>query len=171
LRAGPPPVFAGFGSMPKQDQASNIPMIVRAARSVGRRAVIGKFWDEPSEFSDSGDVFFIKGYPHLKLFPHMAAVIHHGGAGTTASSAISGVPQIIIPHALDQYYWGHRVYKSHLGPRPIWRSRLTPQKLAVAIHECLSNNLIRQKARAASEMINRQDSVEMTVHEVLNPLD
>lgn len=79
LRVGPRPVYAGFGSMPKRYQASNVPLIVDAARSVGRRVVIAKFWDEPSEFSKADDLFFIKGYPHLKLFPHMAAVIHHGG--------------------------------------------------------------------------------------------
>ena len=88
-------------------------MIVQAARSTGRRVIICKFWEEPSEFSNSTDVFFIRRYPHLKLFPNMAAVIHHGGAGTTA---ISGIPQIIVPHILDQYYWGYQVYQSYLGP-------------------------------------------------------
>ncbi len=163
LSAGSPPIYAGFGSMPKMDQAGNVPIIVHAARSAGQRVVIGKFWDEPSEFSNSDDVFFIKRYPHLKLFPHMAAVIHHGGAGTTAASAISGVPQIIVPHILDQYYWGHKVYKSHLGPKPVWRSKLTSKNLAAAVRECLSNDLIQQSARTASEMINQQNSLEMAV--------
>ena len=93
----------------------------------------------------------------------MAAVIHHGGAGTTAAGAISGVPQIIVPHILDQYYWGHKVYKSHLGPKPIWRSKLTSKNLAGAVKECLSNDLIQQSARTASEMINRRNTLEMTV--------
>jgi len=133
--------------------------------------VIAKFWDEPSEFFDAEDVFFIKRYPHLKLFPHMTAVIHHGGAGTTASSAVSGVPQIIVPHALDQFYWGNQVFRSNLGPRPIWRSGLTIKRLATAIQECLSNDLIRQKTQAASKKIHRQDSVELNVREVLKALD
>ncbi len=171
LRIGPPPIYAGFGSMPKQDQASNVPLIVDAARATGQRVIISKFWDKPSEFSISDDVFFIKGYPHLQLFPHMSAVIHHGGAGTTASSALSGVPQIIVPHALDQYYWGHHVYQSQLGPKPTWRSRLTSQKLAEAIQECMSNKQIRQKAKVASEMIRREDSLEMTVREILESLN
>lgn len=171
LNAGSRPVYAGFGSMPKQDQAGNVPMIIQAARLAKRRVVIARFWDEPSEFSSSVDVFFIKGYPHLKLFPHMAAVIHHGGAGTTASSAISGVPQIIVPHILDQYYWGHHVYQSHLGPKPIWRSKLTSQKLTAAIQQCLSNDIIRQEAKAASEKINQHDSLEMTMREVLKAVD
>lgn len=167
LDAGPPPVYAGFGSMPKKDQSGNIPMIIRAARSVGRRVVIAKFWEEPSEFRHSDDVFFISRYPHLKLFPRMAAVIHHGGAGTVATSAISGVPQIVIPHLLDQYYWGSQIYRSNLGPKPIWRPRLTSRKLAGAIHETLSHNRMKQKATAISRMIDRQNSLDMAVRELL----
>jgi UDP:flavonoid glycosyltransferase YjiC (YdhE family) len=167
LDAGSPPVYAGFGSMPKKDQSGNIPIIARAARSVGRRVVIAKFWEEPSEFRHSDDVFFISKYPHLKLFPRMAAAIHHGGAGTVATSAISGIPQIVVPHLLDQYYWGSQIYRSHLGPKPIWRSRLTSRKLAGAIHEALSDKRMKQKATAVSRMIDRQNSLDMAVRELL----
>ena len=166
LEAGPPPIYAGFGSMPKKDQARNVPLIVDAARSIGQRVIITKFWEEPSEFSDAHDVFFIKKFPHLRLFPHMAAVVHHGGAGTTASGAISGVPQIIVPHILDQYYWGQKVYESNLGPKPIGRSKLTAKRLAAAIQECLSNNLLIQTSKAAAEVIKEQDSIGMTVAEL-----
>jgi len=168
LDAGPPPVYAGFGSMPRRDQIRNTAVIVAAARLSGQRAVIGKFWGEPSEFSNSPDIFFIQKYPHLKLFPKMAAVIHHGGAGTTASTAISGVPQIIVPHLLDQYYWGNQIYQSQLGPRPIWRSQLTSTKLAAAIRQCLSNEQFRQKASKTAGIIKQQDSLEITVAEILS---
>ncbi len=167
LEAGSPPVYAGFGSMPIRDQIRNVSVIVEAVRLSGQRAVISKFWDEPSEFSNSDDIFFITKYPHLKLFPHMAAVIHHGGAGTTASSAVSGVPQIIVPHILDQYYWGHQIYQSKLGPKPIWRSQLTAKKLAAAIRECLSNQQIRKRAKEASEAIREKNSLEIMVREIL----
>lgn len=107
----------GFGLGPVEDAWLHIlgrhviiaSQVVEAARSAGRRAIIARFWEGAAGPSERGDVFFIKGYPHLKLFPRMAAVIHHGGAGTTATSAASGVPQIVVPHVLDQYYWGHRV--------------------------------------------------------------
>ena len=168
LEAGSPPVYAGFGSMPIRDQIRNVSVMVEAVRLSGQRAVISKFWDEPSEFSNSDDIFFITKYPHLKLFPHMAAVIHHGGAGTTASSAASGVPQIIVPHILDQYYWGHQIYQSKLGPSPIWRSQLTAKKLAAAIRECLSNQQIRKRAKEASQAIREKDSLEIMVREILN---
>jgi UDP:flavonoid glycosyltransferase YjiC (YdhE family) len=170
LEAGPPPVYAGFGSIPIRDQIRNVSVIVEAARLSGQRAVIGKFWDKPSKFSNSDEIFFIKRYPHLKLFPNMAAVIHHGGAGTTASTAVSGVPQIIVPHYLDQYYWGNQVYQSKLGPSPIWRSKLTSRKLAAAIRECLSNERIRQNAREASGIIQQQNSLEFTVSEILGSI-
>jgi UDP:flavonoid glycosyltransferase YjiC (YdhE family) len=166
LEAGPPPVYAGFGSMPMRDQIRNIAVIVEAARLSGQRTVISKFWDEPSEFSNSDDIFFITKYPHLKLFPKMAAVIHHGGAGTTATTAISGVPQVIVPHLLDQYYWGNQIYQSQLGPSPIWRSELTSTKLAAAIRQCLSNEQFRQKARDVAGIIKQQDGLELTVREI-----
>ncbi len=162
LESGPPPVYAGFGSMPRSDQAAQVSMIVAAARSTGQRVIIAKFWDGPSEFSSDQDVFFLKGYPHLELFPFVSMVIHHGGAGTTATSAISGVPQIIVPHVLDQYYWGHHVYRSHLGPRPIRRARLTTRKLAGAILECLADDQMRKKARDISSQIKKRDSLGLT---------
>ena len=167
LNNGPPPVYAGFGSMPKKTQIDNVSMIVQAARAAGSRVVIAKSWKEPSEFSRSEDVFFISEYPHLKLFPRMAGVIHHGGAGTTAASAASGVPQIVVPHILDQYYWGHQVYRSNLGPKPIWRHRINAGKLAGAIGEILSNEHMRQKAKDVSNMIDRRRSLDTAVREVL----
>lgn len=167
LSVGPPPVYVGFGSMPKHDQAGNVSMIVKAVRSAGQRAIIGKFWDGVSEFSNAEDIFFLRRYPHLDLFPRMAAVIHHGGAGTTATTAISGVPQIIVPHILDQYYWGHHIYRAQLGPKPIWRSKITSKKLSSAIRECLSNKQIQQNAKTTSELIKQKDSQTMTVRELL----
>ncbi len=167
LRAGSAPLYAGFGSMPMQDQERTVSLVVEASRAAGRRAIIARFWDGPSGSPDEGDVFFIKGYPHLKLFPRMAAVIHHGGAGTTASSAASGVPQIVVPHVLDQYYWGHRVHTTRLGPKPIWRARLSSRKLAAAIEECLTNDEIRTSAESAARKIDRRKDLDMTVREVL----
>ena len=166
LDSGTRPVYAGFGSMPIKDQAANVPMIIRAARAAGRRIVIAKFWDDPAGFSDSDDIFFIRKYPHLKLFPRMAAIIHHGGAGTTASCAISGTPQIVVPHILDQYCWGHQVYKSGLGPKPLWRSKLTYVSLAEAIREATTDDQIKKTAKAVAGKINRQKSLEMAVQSI-----
>ncbi len=168
LEAGPPPIYVGFGSMPKDVQRDNVSTVVKAGRAAGARIVIAKFWEGPSEFMDSDDLFFIHKYPHLKLFPRMAGIIHHGGAGTTAAAALCGVPQMVVPHLLDQYYWGHQVYRSGLGPKPIWRHRVTWQNLAKAIDELLRNHPMRQRAIAASRMINPKKSLEKTVDTVLD---
>jgi UDP:flavonoid glycosyltransferase YjiC (YdhE family) len=166
LNTGPPPVYSGFGSMPKIDQASLISLTVKAARDNGLRVVIAKFWDEPSEFSGAEDIFFIKQYPHLDLFPRMAAVIHHGGAGTTATTARSGVPQIIVPHILDQYYWGNQIYKSKLGPKPIWRAKLTTENLSRAIKESVTNQELINNARKVGKKLRRKNSSEIAVKEI-----
>lgn len=170
LAAGPPPVYAGFGSMPPKDQSRLVPLIVHAARTAGRRAVISKFWEEPSTQRWGEDIFFIRRYPHQQLFPKMAAIVHHGGAGTTATAAISGVPQVIVPHILDQYYWGERVRRSGLGPPPVWRSRLTAARLGKAIRICTETRSYRQKAKLVSQKIRQKDSVQQTIQAILTSL-
>lgn len=167
LEKGPPPVYAGFGSMPVKDQARNVPLIVEAARSAGQRVVISKFWEGRTRYDRAEDVFFIRHYPHMKLFPRMAAVIHHGGAGTTASGVISGVPQVIVPHILDQYYWGDRIRRARLGPKPVWRARLTRPRLAAAIQTCLGDRRIREQACKASRAVQQHDSLDRAVRVLL----
>lgn len=156
LSRGTPPIYAGFGSMPLKDQARSIPMVIAAVRLAGSRAVISKFWDRdvPAGVPMGDDILFIRNYPHLKLFPHMAAAIHHGGAGTTATCAASGVPQIIVPHILDQYYHAHKVYQAGLGPRPVWRQELTVQRIAGALKKTLLDDKIRQQAKLIGEKID-----------------
>jgi sterol 3beta-glucosyltransferase len=79
------------------------------------------------------DIFILESVPHSWLFPQMAAVIHHGGAGTTAAGLRAGVPGIIIPFSNDQFAWGRRVYELGVGSKPIPRKNLTAEKLADAI--------------------------------------
>ena len=97
------------------------------------------------------------------LFPQTDAVIHHGGAGTIATTAISGVPQVIVPHILDQYFHGQKIYLSNLGPKPVWRSKLTVGKLSAALKESLSNPKIKQTAKKTSKSIDRDKSLQLTV--------
>ena len=149
--------------MPKTDQAKNIPLLVEAARIVKKRIIISKFWEGFSKFSNADDVFFIQKYPHLKLFSKMSVVIHHGGAGTTATCTISGTPQVIVPHILDQFYHGQQVYLSHLGAKPIWRSRLTVRKLVSALNYCINNNIVQKTVKAKANSIDRKKNLQLTV--------
>lgn len=159
LEDGPPPVYCGFGSMPKKDQIRILPATVSALRRAGQRMVLARFWDDPMPVETATDLFFIQKYPHLDLFPRMAAVIHHGGAGTTATAAISGVPQIIIPHVLDQFHWGYRVHRSRMGPAPIPRARLTTKKLTDAVNDCLCERRYRYHVRQIATAIQRENSL------------
>jgi UDP:flavonoid glycosyltransferase YjiC (YdhE family) len=170
LEKGPTPIYAGFGSMPKSDQMNCVAMIVEAARLAGQRIVINRFWDEASSVDHCKDVFFIGKYPHLKLFSHMSAIIHHGGAGTTASAAVCGVPQIIVPHLLDQYYWGNQIQRLQIGPKPIWRSKLKVSNLAKAVEKCVSISQIKDNARRVARMIQQIDSLKTTIAAIFNSL-
>lgn len=173
LNSGLPPVYAGFGSMPQRAQEKNAAMIIKAVRKTGRRMVMaglnGKIPSGKNSNTDShynNDVFFIREYPHSQLFPKVAAVIHHGGAGTTASAAACGVPQIIVPHILDQYYWGHRLHQSGLGPKPIWQQKLTAPKLSRAVSDCLGDTAMTERAKKTGEKIKKHNSLKATADAV-----
>jgi vancomycin aglycone glucosyltransferase len=113
LAAGEPPVYFGFGSMRMPAELAEV--IVAAARAAGRRAVIAAGWaglaapDGDSGFLGIGEV------NQQALFGRVAAVVHHGGAGTTTAAALAGVPQVIIPQAYDQHYWAQRVTELGIG--------------------------------------------------------
>ncbi len=167
LSDGPAPVYAGFGSMPRTDQMKLAPLFIKAARAAGRRIVIARPWGEKSEAA--ADVFYVRQYPYELLFPRMAVIVHHGGAGTTATATASGAPQIIVPHILDQYFWGDRIFQAGIGPKPIWRSHLTSRKLGRAINLCLRDDRMEKNALALRDAIHRRNNgVDMTVEELLN---
>ena len=163
LSSGPPPLYVGFGSMPSRDQEALTPLILDAVRSVGHRVIVSCRGSNGGRAVSNRDCFFIHDSPHHVLFPRMAAVVHHGGAGTTATAARAGVPQIIVPHILDQYYWANRIHQTGLGPEPVWRSRLTRKRLAKAVEECLSNTAMRHRAKEISEQIQDKDSLGTAV--------
>jgi len=169
LAEGPPAIYAGFGSMPEKDMMCLVPMVLSAARRANCRVV---FPIERGRVSvpNAGDCFFAGNVPHRFLFPRLAAVIHHGGAGTTSTAAWAGVPQIIIPHILDQYYWADRIHRTGLGPEPVWRFGLSKDRLTAAILECLANEGITYRARKAAVEIKNGDSIGRAVRLVLSVL-
>jgi UDP:flavonoid glycosyltransferase YjiC (YdhE family) len=106
--------------------------------------------------------------PHGKLFPRCAAVIHHGGAGTTANAARAGVPQVLVPHFLDQFYWCHRVWKLGLSPPPIPRSLLHVEPLAAALRTCADDTALRERAREFATSV-ALDGLERTIRPESGP--
>ncbi|MFN7985088.1 MAG: glycosyltransferase [Vicinamibacterales bacterium] len=113
LGAGEPPVFVGFGSMPAPLDVSA--PVIAAVRACGRRVLVSSGWAGLDRVDDGADCVVVKDVSHDVLFPRVAAVVHHGGAGTTAAAARAGVPQVITPMFSDQFYWGSRVATLGIG--------------------------------------------------------
>ena len=134
LAAGAPPVYIGFGSMAGRNPEQLATLVLEALAQSGQRGLLLTGWGglRPETVPDS--VFVVDSAPHCWLFPRMAAVVHHGGAGTTAEGLRAGVPSVIVPFVLDQPFWGARVKALGLGPDPIPHKNLTADRLARAIH-------------------------------------
>jgi UDP:flavonoid glycosyltransferase YjiC (YdhE family) len=137
LAAGDPPVFIGFGSMPSADPSADVRLMTHAARQAGRRAVIrpSHGWCEPEDSPGGSpqDVYLLREAPYRWLFPQMGAIIHHGGAGTTAEALLAGVPNAVVAFGVDQPYHGRRIHALGAGPAPIKRSKLSVDRLAELI--------------------------------------
>lgn len=135
LDEGEPPLYFGFGSMSASEQTSRV--LVEAARALGRRAIISQGWGGLNVIDGGTDCLSIGNVNHEKLFPRVAVVAHHGGAGTTTTAARAGRPQVIVPHKYDQFYWAHRVQALGVGVSGAAAQELTVETLVDALRECL----------------------------------
>jgi vancomycin aglycone glucosyltransferase len=145
LAAGEPPIYVGFGSMTDPDPARTSRLVLEAARRAGVRVVLSEGWAGLAQVPLPETAMAVGSLPHAGLFPHMAAVVHHGGAGTTTTAARAGVPQILIPHVLDQFHWAHRVQRLGLAPPPIARRRLDADRLAATIRAVRDNEVLSER--------------------------
>lgn len=164
LEAGAPPVCIGFGSMITGEVGKLTRVAIDALRRAGQRGVLLGGWSGiGGDVIDQKDVLVIDGAPHDWLFPRMGAIVHHGGAGTTAAALRSGVPALVTPFTADQPFWGQRVYSLGVGPKPIPRSRLTSDRLVEAIEGMVSDQSMRDRAAALGEKIRAEDGVGRAV--------
>ena len=163
LATGPAPIYCGFGSMSTREQEALVDLIQASLRLTGQRGILSGFQFDETCFADSENCIFVDEVPHPLLFTRLAAIVHHGGSGTTATAAQAGVPQIIVPHILDQYYWAEKVFRCGLGPKPIRRSRLTALRLSNAINQCVSGPGYYDRTAAIAEEIKKQDSLGLAV--------
>lgn len=115
LAAGEAPVYVGFGSMATPSTMGAAPAAIAAIRAQGRRAVVARGWADLSLIDGGEDCFVVGDVNQQKLFPRVAAAIHHGGAGTTSAAARAGAPQVIVPQVADQPYWAARVARLGVG--------------------------------------------------------
>lgn len=148
LEGGPPPVYVGFGSMSDPHPARTARALVEAARRSKVRLLLSRGWAGfQLDASHRGeDVLLVGPEPHHLLFPRCAAVVHHGGIGTTQAAMRAGVPQLVLPHLLDQFYTAHRLELAGLGLGLAGRHGVTAQRLSAALDRALGP-AVRQKAR------------------------
>lgn len=133
LARGDAPVCVTFGSMVNRE-AARIDTAVRAALAqTGQRAVVLSGWGGANGLAATNNLLYLDAAPHDWLLPHCSAVIHHGGAGTTAAGLRAGIPNVVVPHGLDQPFWGRRVAALGAGPAPIPLRKLAGRSLAAAL--------------------------------------
>lgn len=163
LQKGPAPVYIGFGSMTQRKPEETADLILRAVAQTQQRAVILSGWDgfRKQELPDT--VFVVDSVPHDWLFAQVAAVVHHGGAGTTAAGLRAGIPSIVVPFFGDQPFWGYQVKALGVGPAPIPRAKLSTERLAQAIHQAVHDQPLRQRAADLGAKIRGEDGVAEAV--------
>ena len=137
-------------------------IVIEAAKIVGQRIVLSSGWAKlGTEKKVDQDCYVVGKCSHPLLFPKMAAIVHHGGSGTTATAARAGVPQIIIPHMSDQFYFAEKIPKLGVAPESIWRKNLTAKDLAAAIEIAVSDDTMIKKCTALAEKLADHDSYSL----------
>jgi sterol 3beta-glucosyltransferase len=161
LDAGKPPVYVGFGSVGDASAAEQkTRLVIEALKQSGQRGVLATGWNAMTKVSQLPDtIYMIDSAPHSWLFPRMAAVVHHGGAGTTAAGFRAGVPSIILPYGNDQFAWGQRAFELGVGPRPVSQKRLTAAALSGAITAALQSPIL-EAAGTLGEKIRSERGAE-----------
>lgn len=163
LKAGAAPIYVGFGSLPVEDPQGMTKIIVEALMKTSQRGIIDKGWGGIGNLKDlPNSMYLLENCPHDWLFPQCAAVVHHGGAGTTAAGLKSGCPTTIVPFFGDQPFWGERVHEKGVGPPPIPVQQFSLERLVHAINYMLDSE-VKQKALELAKQIEEEDGVEGAV--------
>jgi len=163
LQADPPPIYVGFGSMSSRNAEQTADLILQALERAKQRAVILSGWGGLRKADLPDSVFMVESVPFSWLFPRVAAVVHHGGAGTTSAGLRAGVPSVVIPFFGDQPFWGRRVAALGVGPEPIPRRKLTAERLAQAIQQAVTDPMMRQQAADLGVKIRAEDGIARAV--------
>jgi vancomycin aglycone glucosyltransferase len=150
LAAGDPPIYLGFGSMRESEQMGRV--LIESIRALGLRAILYQGWADLTTDDTRDDCLVIGDVDHTALFPRVAAVVHHGGAGTTHTTVRAGRAQVIVPHNYDQFYWAHRVQQMGIGVSGPLRDELTVATLVPALRACLQPEVTERARSLAGRM-------------------
>lgn len=168
LQSGPPPVFVGFGSLRGWTSDKVVAATLTALKQTEQRGVLATGGCRvPPNLPDG--VCVIDSAPHEWLFPKMSAVVHHGGAGTTAEGLRAGKPTIICPTYInDQLFWGRRVFELGVGPKPIPQKKLTTEALSLAIRDAVADAGMRVRAEELGVKIRAERGVHRAVEKIVD---
>ncbi|GMJ01293.1 UDP-glucosyl transferase 80A2, sterol glucosyltransferase [Hibiscus trionum] len=163
LAAGSKPIYIGFGSLPVQEPEKMTQIIVEALEQTGQRGIINKGWGGLGELTEPKDfVYLLDNVPHDWLFLQCKAVVHHGGAGTTAAGLKAACPTTIVPFFGDQPFWGERVHARGVGPSPIPIDEFSLPKLIDAINFMLDPK-VKERALELAKAMENEDGVSGAV--------
>jgi UDP:flavonoid glycosyltransferase YjiC (YdhE family) len=157
LSAGPPPIYIGFGSMPDAHPERTRDRLVKVLRRVGCRAIVYTGDSASAGSMAATDILTVGTVPHALLFPRVALAVHHGGAGTCARAARAGIPQVILPHVLDQFPWSARIAELGLGPKPLLKHRPSLGNLVDRIGQALEDSTMRERAAKLGHQLAGRD--------------
>ena len=166
LDAGEPPLYFGFGSMRAAHGLSEA--IVRAARALGRRAIVSRGWADLELADNEPDCLAIGEVNQQALFPRVAVVVHHGGAGTTTAAAMAGTPQVVVPQIYDQHYWAQRVHDLGIGTAHT-PGAPTTESLTAALHPALRSDVAARAKSVAADV--RRDGAQVGARAVIRAAD
>lgn len=163
LSEGPPPIIITFGSMGGSNGRETTEILIEAVRKANQRAIIQAGWGQLGTQETLSDIYCTEYVPHQWLFPKGCCVVHHGGAGTTASACRAKVPSIVVAHNADQPYWGKRLSDLGVAPRHLHRRNLTAERLAKRIQQVLETPSMTAQAQVLGEKIEAEDGLTTAV--------
>ncbi len=163
LERGPAPVYVGFGSMHNENPERMTEMVTAALERANLRGVLLTGWGGLTAGAPSDRVCAVDAVPHAWMFPRTAAVVHHGGAGTTGAALRAGVPAVVVPFMSDQPFWARRVHRLGAGPRPLVRKTLAAESLAAGLATAVGDPAIRKRAAELGVLIRAERGVDRAV--------
>ncbi|KAM0268248.1 hypothetical protein ACHAQH_010016 [Verticillium albo-atrum] len=170
LKEGPPPVYIGFGSIVVDDPQALTRLIFEAVKQAGVRAIVSKGWGGVGAGDVPPNVYLIGNCPHDWLFQRVSAVVHHGGAGTTAAGIAAGRPTVVVPFFGDQPFWGKMIARAGAGPTPVPFKAMTAETLAASIIFALQPE-VQVAAHAMAEHIEEEDGAGDTARDFQHRLN
>jgi len=166
LDSGESPLLVSLGAMSlgERDAPGTATLFVNAIQRAGLRAIIQSWGAALEQLSLPVTIFPVGALPHDWLLPRCAGIVHHGGFGTTSAGLRAGIPALVIPHLIDQFYWAQRIFELGVGPQPIRRARLDEDGLAGALEQLSRDDNMRQAAAELGEQIRLEDGLAAAVH-------